>query len=151
MSIRRHFIFQSAAFNTSEPKHDYINENCFGDDVARWLGERLKSRGVQVEPEPGQEDFGWYISLRIGKTDYDLVIAHRPGNEGQLGDWMCTLERKAGLFASIFGARKRGIQPEALEALHGVLSTSPEISNLLWFTDEGFHREENGRKTPTEG
>jgi hypothetical protein len=148
MTIRRNFIFQSAAFNTTESKDYFINECCFGDDLARWIIERLKARGIHSESEPGQEDFGWYMTFRIGETDYDLVIGYRPGDEGQLGDWMCTVERSAGLVGSLLGARKRGIQADALEALHSLLSTAPEISNLRWFTDDDYRSEENGQKTP---
>jgi hypothetical protein len=148
MTIRRNFIFQSSAFNTSEPKDYFVNECCFGDDLGRWLIERLNSRGIRTQPEPGQEDFGWYTTFRLGETDYDLVISYRPGDE-QLGDWMCRLERKAGLLGSLFGARKRGIQADALEALHNLLSTAPEISNLRWFTDEDYRAEQNGQATPT--
>lgn len=144
--IRRNFIFQSAAFNTTESKDYFINECCFGDDVARWVIERLKARGIHTKPEPGQEDFGWYMTFRVGETDYDLVIGYRPGDE--LGDWMCTVERSAGLIASLLGARKRGIQADALETLHSVLSTAPEISNLRWFTDDDYRSEENGQNTP---
>jgi hypothetical protein len=148
MTIRRNFIFQSAAFNTTESKDYFINECCFGDDLARWFIERLKARGIHSELEPGQEDFGWYMTFRVGETDYDLVIGYRPGDEGQLGDWMCTVERSAGLVGSLLGARKRGIEGDALEALYRLLSAAPEISNLRWFTDDDYRSEENGQKTP---
>ena len=151
MTLRRNFIFQSPAFNTTEPKDYFINECCFGDDLARWFIERLKVRGIHTESEPGQEDFGWYMTFRVGETGYDLVIAYRPGDKGKLGDWMCTVERSAGLVGSLFGGRKRGIAPDALEPLHSVLSTASEISNLRWFTDEDYQREENGQTTPTAG
>ena len=149
MTIRRNFIFQSTAFNTSVPKEYFINEGSFGDDLARWLIERLRAQGVHVEPEPGQEDFGWYLTFRVGEAVHDLVIGYRPGQEGKLGDWMCTIERRAGFWGSIFGARSRGLQVEAPEALHAVLSTASEISNLRWFGDEDYKKEENGKKTPT--
>jgi len=80
---------------------------------------------------------------------YDLVIGYRPGDEGESGDWMGTIERRAGLWGSIFGARSRGVQVEAPEALHAVLSPASEISNLRWFSDEDYKKEENGQKTPT--
>jgi hypothetical protein len=150
MTIRRNCIFQSQAFNTSEPKDYFINECCFGDDLARWLIAQLAARGLHTEAEPGQEDFGWYLTFRAGETDYDLVIGYRPAEEGQPGDWMCTLERRAGFMGSIFGARHRGIKPDALEALHAVLSTAPGISNLRWFTDEDYGTEQNGQPAPTE-
>lgn len=148
MTVRRNFIFQSTAFNTTEPKDYFINECCYGDDLARWLIERLRARGVHTEEEPGQEDFGWYLSFRIGEGKYDLVIGYRPGDEGESGDWIGTLERRAGLIGSVFGARKRGIQPDAPEALHAVLSTASEVSNLRWFTDE--ENEDDSKTTPTE-
>ena len=149
MTILRNVIFKSAAFNTTEPKDYFINECCFGDDVARWLTQELRSRGVHTEPEPGQEDFGWYVTFRIGEAEYDFVIGYRPGEDEQLGDWMCTIERRAGLIGSVFGARKREIPVEAAQAIHGVLSTSPQIMDLLWFTDQDYAREENGRSAPT--
>jgi len=40
MIVRRNVIFQSTAFNTSQPKDYFINDCCYGDDVARWLMER---------------------------------------------------------------------------------------------------------------
>jgi len=40
MTVRRNFIFQSNAFNTSEQRDYFINECCFGDDLARSLIER---------------------------------------------------------------------------------------------------------------
>jgi hypothetical protein len=103
------------------------------------------------EPEPGQEDFGWYLMFRVGETDYDLVIGYRPEEDEEPGDWICTLERRAGLWGSIFGARHRGIQPDALVALHAVLSTALEISNLRWYTDDDYKKEQNGQTTPTAG
>src|SRR5262245_23898524 len=109
MRVRRNVVFQSTAFNTTESKDYFINEGCFGDDLARWLIERLKARGIQAESEPGQEDFGWYVTFRIGDTDYDFVLGYRPG-ENDKPDWMCTLERSAGLLGSLFGARKRRIK-----------------------------------------
>lgn len=149
MTVRRNFIFQSTAFNTSEPQDYFINECCFGDDLARWLIERLQSQGIHVEPEPGQEDFGWYVAFRVGETDYDLVISYCPGVEEQSGHWMGTMERRVGLLKSLFGARRRGIQPDALAALHAIFSNAAEISGLLWFSDEESKKDENGSSTPT--
>jgi hypothetical protein len=62
---------------------------------------------------------------------------------------MCTLEHKIGLLGTLLGGRKRGIQPDALEALHSVLTATPEISGLRWFTDADYLNEENGQPTPT--
>src|ERR1700761_2271544 len=117
MTLRRNFVFQSSAFNTSEAKAYFINEGCFGDDLARWLIERLRARGVEVEPEPGQEDFGWYVKFRVGEVRYHLVMGYREGEGNKPGDWMCSLERIVGLFGMIFGPGYKGVEPPALEVL----------------------------------
>jgi hypothetical protein len=149
MTVRRHVIFQSMAFNTSEPKEYFINECCFGDDLAKWLMEELQARGIETGAEPGQEDFGWYFRYQLGEADYDLVIGYRPGEDGQAGDWICTIERGAGFLASIFGARKRDIPLEAAEAIHAVLSSAPQITGARWYTDDEMRTEEHGSDTPT--
>jgi hypothetical protein len=148
MTIRRNVIFQSEAFNTSEPKDYFINECCFGDDLARWMIAQLQARGIHTEPEPGQEDFGWWLTFRVGDTDYDFILGSRRG-ENDEHEWLGWIERSAGFFGSLLGARKRGIKPEAVEVIHSILSTSPEISNVRWFSSDDFEKEENGQPTPT--
>jgi hypothetical protein len=150
MKVRRNVIFQSAAFNTSQVKDYFINDCCFGDDLANWLMEQLRARGVETAAEPGQEDFGWYFRFRAGESDCDFLITWRPGEGDQPGDWICTIERGAGFLASIFGARKREIPPEAARAIHTVLSSSPQIAKIRWYDDEELRFEETGHETPLE-
>jgi hypothetical protein len=61
--IRTLVTFESPAFNTTERRDYFINEGCYGDDLARSLIEQFRSRGVQTEAKPGQEDFGWYFGF----------------------------------------------------------------------------------------
>jgi hypothetical protein len=110
--------------------------------------DELQARGFETGSKPGQEDFGWYFRFRVGEADYDLVIGHRPGEDGEPGDWICTIERGAGFLASIFGARKRGIPQEAAQAIHAALSSSPQITGIRWHTDEDMRTEANGSDTP---
>ncbi len=149
--IRTVVTFQSPAFNTSERKDYFINDCCYGDDLARWLIERLRSRGVQTDAEPGQEDFGWYFGFRAGDTDYQFVIANRPAGGSDPAVWIAWLERKTGLLGSMFDGRRRGVQPDAVRAVHSVLSSSPQISSIRWYHKQDFDagREENGQTEPT--
>jgi len=148
-SIRRNVIFKSTAFNTTEAKEYFINPCCFGDDLAKWLIGELRRRGVHTKPEPGQEDFGWYFNFSVHDRDYQFIIGYRPGEEDQPGDWMCTIEKAAGILGSLFGARHRGIEIEASQAIHSVLSSSHQISDIRWFTDEGYRQEQNGSPEPS--
>ena len=151
MSITRNVIFKSRAFNTTQRKEYFINDCCYGDDVARWLIEQLRSRGVQTDAEPGQEDFGWYFGFRVGDTDYHFVIGHRPADGGDPAVWIGWLERKTGLLGSLFGARKRRIQSDGTRTIHSVLSSSPQVTSIRWHHQQDFDagKEDNGQTEPT--
>ena len=77
--IRTVVTFQSPEFNTKEQKEYFINEGCFGDDLAHSMMDLLRACGVQTDKEAGQEDFGWYFGFRVGETDYQFVIGYRLG------------------------------------------------------------------------
>jgi len=124
--------FESAAFNMAEPKDYFINPCCFGDDVAKWLISELRKQGVEADEKPGQEDFGWYLNFKVNGTEHTFVVGHRPNSDSEAGTWIGWLERSRGLVGSLLGGRKRGIRPSAVEAIHGILSTSPLIRDVRW-------------------
>jgi hypothetical protein len=149
-TLRTIVTFQSNAFNTTQRREYFINDCCYGDDVARWLINELRSRGIQTEEDPGQEDFGWYIEFQIRQIDYQFIISHRPTDREQPGLWIGWLERNVGLLSSVFGGRNRGIESEAVEAINTVLANSAEISAIAWHHRQEFERgqEENGQANP---
>ncbi len=124
--------FQSTAFNTTERRPYFINDGCYGDDLARWLIGELGARGISTDPEPGQEDFGWYFTFRPGTTEHQLVIGYRPPDGQEPGTWIGWVERKAGLLGSVLGARHRGIERPALDAIHRVLANAAHVSSVRW-------------------
>jgi hypothetical protein len=124
--------FRSTAFNCTEPKDYFINQCCFGDDVARWLIQQLRATGIQTADEPGQEDFGWYLTFHAGGTEHCLSIGFQPNDEANGDQWLGWLERQTGFFGSLFGGRKRGILPEAIQAIDTALKSSPDIQRVSW-------------------
>lgn len=122
--------FQSSAFNTSEPKHYFMNPCCFGDDVCRWMIQELRTRGAEADDEPGQEDFGWYLTFWADKTKHFFVIGFQPGEGATPGQWIGWLER-AGLLSRVFG-RRRGVSPRAFDLANEVLSSSAKVSSVSW-------------------
>ena len=147
--IRTVVTFASAAFNTTEPKNYFINDCCFGDDVAVWLIQELRKDGMETDEKPGQEDFGWYLNFEAGGIGHTFVIGRRPDDERE-GAWIGWLERRRGFIGSILGGRKRGIQASAAEAIHQVLSRSPVIREVRWHFQRDFDagREERGASSP---
>jgi hypothetical protein len=148
--IRTLVTFESAAFNMAEPKDYFINPRCFGDDVGKWLIGELRKQGLKTDETPDQEDFGWYMDFEVAGIGHTFVIGHRPSGESEAGTWLGWLERSRGFIGSILGARNRGIQPSAAEAIHKILLGSPLIRDVRWHFQSDFDQghEERGASSP---
>jgi hypothetical protein len=149
--VRNHrtiVTFRSAAFNISERRSYFINDGCYGDDLARWLMAELAARGTPTAAEPGQEDFGWYFTYHVGAAAHQFIIAYRPEPEPH-GLWIGWIERGAGLVGSILGARRRATA-DALATIHVALSQSDRVSDVRWHRRAEFERggENNGTIDP---
>ena len=130
--MKTQVFFHSTAFNCTEPRNYFINPECYGDDLARWLIERLRSQGVQVGDQPGMEDFGWFFTYHAGGQEHCFVLGFQP-NDPEKGDrWLGTVERNVGFISSVFGGRNRGILPEAIEVIDAALRSSPDIQRVTW-------------------
>jgi len=139
--------FKSSAFNTSEHREYFINPGCFGDDVARWFAQQLRSKGHQAADEPGQEDFGWYLIFKVANVSHCLVVGYRPDDAA----WIGWLERDRGLVGSLLRRRSRDIQPAAVVAIHEILSGSPQIRDVKWHFAHDFDhgREDLAKPDPS--
>jgi hypothetical protein len=138
-TLRTIVTFTSSRFIT--PRLDTTtssNDGCFGDDVAKWLIERLTRAGFQTADLPGQEDFGWYFNFELDGVQHCFVVGYRPGVSNEAGTWIGWLERNRSFVPSLFGARGRSILPEAAHAIQKVLSGDPSIQNIRWHFKEDF-------------
>jgi hypothetical protein len=134
----------------TEPKDYFINPSCLGDDVANWLLGELRKQGLKAAEKPGQEDFGWYLNFEVRSIGHTFVIGHRPTGKTEAGTWIGWLERSRGFIGSLFGGRKRGIEPSAIEAIQRILSSSALIREVRWHRQRDFDRghEEGGGSPP---
>lgn len=132
-------VFRSREFNSTEQRPYFVNEGCFGDDVARWLMGRLRAIDIDVDPESGQEDFGWYFNFVIDATPHCFVVGSRPV-DGEEVEWVGWLERKRGFVGSILGLRSKGILSAAALAVHAALRSGPKVADIRWHAKERFDR-----------
>jgi len=128
--MRKEATFRTSAFNTSEARDYFINEGCFGDDLAKWMIGRLREAGVETDDEPGQEDFGWYFEFKVPAGPHCCILGYQ--EDEPEGVWHLWLERSRGLLASILGRRGHGIDDAAVRALDHVLASAAEIRDLQW-------------------
>ncbi len=55
--------FRTSRFNSTIPREYFINPNCYGDDLAKWLKVKLEKSGIKIDG-PDQEDWGWYLCAK---------------------------------------------------------------------------------------
>ena len=131
--------FQSTAFNTTRPRAYFINPGCYGDDACRWLMSRLQTAGLTTDPEPGQEDFGWYFNFAVPEGKHCCILGLRPASAGDTDTWITWVERRSSFVASLLGGRNRGVSSTAVSAIHQALS-APDIIALRWHERAEFDR-----------
>jgi hypothetical protein len=131
--MKTEFQFCSKIFNCTEQRDYFINPGCFGDDLSEWLTERLSNAGFQITRKPDQEDFGWYFTFLVQDVEHCVVVSFHPNDPDNGDRWVCWVERHTGFIGSLLGGRKRGILPEAVQALDSILTNSNEIQFIGWF------------------
>jgi hypothetical protein len=122
-------IFSSDRFNLSEPREYFINDCCFGDDVARWLVERLQSRGLTAT-RPDQEDWGWYFDVYFGESCYFVGVGGAPDEDVPLnnqGQWRLIVEKHRTLRQRLAGANKLRDDDAFIGVLKDIVSGEPGL------------------------
>lgn len=145
MKLRTCVTFRSEAFNSSNPKPEFLHPENFGDDVVRWLMAKLRDRQIALDDQdPAQEDHGWYVTFRSNELLFDLIVSYAPLNDTPR--WLVSVERSVGLFGSLVGQRHRGVTVEALQVIDGILQRSEQCRDVRWlfFDDVRRGNLENG-------
>ena len=141
--MRTVVTFKSDRFNTTEEKPYFINPECYGDDVARWLIGRVRANGGEAETEPGQEDFGWYFGFSVDRVAHTLVIGYQ--DDDPEGYWIGCIERNKGLISGMFGGRNRDIMHEAVLTIHRALTGTDMCHDVEWHHKADFDAGRNSK------
>ncbi len=131
MSAHVEITFESERFNITQVKDYFINECCFGDDVAAFLHEKLSELGIDVN-EPGQEDWGWYLEVEHEGQWYFLGIS---GNlqevpNSKVGEWQIIIEKVRTLKDKLLKKNRLSEDEELIHLLRRVLGSDPAIAKL---------------------
>ena len=109
-------------FEATTPGPHFMNERCFGEDFAIWLGERLQRQGLQASA-PVQEDWGWVLLIPFQGHTFTLSIGIMDESIGQVpSEWRVGLsfEKPLNGIRSWFKATPS----DELKYLAGVLESS---------------------------
>jgi len=129
--------FQSNAFNSTVVRPYFLNPLCFGDDLAQHLVCELEKKRYSTDT-PAQEDFGWYFKFSVSGKAHLFLVGRRPVEQ----DWLGSIERVPFLLF------RRGVDPEAVEAIDSVLGNTALFENVKWHNAEEFDAAEKLRSNP---
>ena len=146
---RNHVTFVTKLFNTEEEKDYFINPDCFGDDLAKWLLERLDRRKLtKLDAKPGQEDWGWYFFAKVGQQDF-LVCLGFYENDDTPSTWLVYVESQLSWFGRKFlGHSDESEMATLCSELDRVLHSDQQISHVRWHTKENFMKGNEDDWTP---
>ncbi len=132
MHGRFDILFETARFNCSEVKAHFINDCCFGEDLAAWLKDRLKAKGMQTK-EPYQEDWGWELSVTDSARSYYVGVggyATESAASKNHGEWRIMISKRRSLWEMLTGKNKMSANDPITFSLLGILKAEPEFSNI---------------------
>jgi hypothetical protein len=135
----RDILFRTKRFNLSTAKGHFINPDCFGEDLAAWLRDKLTERGIDV-PHLGQEDWGWYLKVKLKKEFYFLGMNGIPietnENHKDFGEWRIIVKKNRSIGQWLGNRAKISADDMMLVLIEEILRAESD------FTD--VHHEESG-------
>jgi hypothetical protein len=126
---RSDLLFITDRFNLSRSREYFINDCCYGDDVARWFVEQLRARGLTVT-EPNQEDWGWYFDAEFAGAAYFVGVGGNSDHETSrpnLGEWRLMVEKHRTLWEKLTGANQLDEHDSLVALLQEILSSEPSL------------------------
>src|SRR5690349_18400205 len=127
MTNRYDLLFQTDRFNLSRPKEYFINECCYGDDLAAWLRGKLAEMSIEAT-EPAQEDWGWYIDLRHNGNAYFVGIGgNKDETSGNMGEWRLMIEKHRSLKEKLLGKNRIARNEQIITILQGMIENEPDM------------------------
>jgi hypothetical protein len=125
-------LFETARFNLSEVKEHFINDCCFGEDLAAWLQGRLNSKGMHAL-EPYQEDWGWEFSVKDSLGSYYVGVGGN-GAEDALnkdqGEWRVMISKRRSLWSILTGKNKLSVNEQIISSIRKILEAETDFSNF---------------------
>ena len=131
-------LFRTERFNLSKVGEHFINPCCFGEDLARWLSDKLQEKGVAVS-EPYQEDWGWELPASGPSGSYYLCLSGNADEERanpDLGEWRIIVVKKRSLKQRILGQGVIQADDAMIGLIVRILKAEDRIRDVHFESDE---------------
>jgi len=128
--MEKQVSFVTNLFETETVKPHFINDRCFGEDLAAWLITKLHESEFSFS-EPYQEDWGWEIQTISGKDKFYIQIGIMDESIGEENaQWMITIEAAKYWFS--FKNPNFSVFVGLCYQIAEILSDETEISEIVW-------------------
>jgi hypothetical protein len=114
-------LFRTDQFNLRQVGGHFINDCCFGEDLAEWLSARLRDEGNRTE-KIYQEDWGWEIRCTQNDRGYYLgVSGAREGDDSDYGEWRIMITKRRSLLEAFLGKERFHSGEPIVQGIYRVL------------------------------
>jgi hypothetical protein len=121
--------FRSKKFPPYEGEEKQINPGLWGKRLAEYLVQKLSEQGIQTDPIIA-EDWGWYIPIPNEEFRLAICCGHQNGDDDE---FLCFTDPSTPKVKKFF--KKIDATPQLTRittALQHILSSDPEITNVVW-------------------
>jgi len=126
-------MFRTKRFNVSITEDHFINPDCFGEDLAAWLRDKLIDRGSDVS-ELGQEDWGWYLKVRCNKGSYflgmNVIPIETDQNQKDFGEWRIIVKKSRSVGQWLGNKGKISVDEGMLVLIEEILRAEPDFADV---------------------
>lgn len=129
MSVGPQVTFTTDFFKPTADEEEQTNPERYGKELAQWLAERLKERGVLIE-EVVPEDFGWVVM--ISRKPFMLWLGC--GNtDGSTTEWTVFPIAELSTLQRLFKRVDPAPEIERLRThLVELVPSIPGVANIVW-------------------
>lgn len=133
--MKSQISFTTDIFESKEVKPHFINDRCFGEDMAQWFVEAA-SGGKFTFGEPFQEDWGWAVLAETNDEKFVVGFAIMDESIGEdQADWLITVEKMRRWI--VLGSKDSPMRSELCDLIQNVLRDKPHIREIRWTNEVG--------------
>lgn len=141
--MKTHVTFQTELFNKTEERDYFVNPDCFGDDVCKYMISKLTEKGIKCG-EPCGEDWGWTFLINFNDEKFWFGT-----NFHGDGFWLAFIDPDKGILETLFGKQK-DVPTGLANIIHKILVADSNVSDIKWFSEQEFNsgKFEDGSPSP---
>jgi hypothetical protein len=120
--------FTTDIFESKEVKPHFINDRCFGEDLAAWLVDKLAATRFECG-DPFQEDWGWATIARSNGEVFTVGVGIMDDSIGQdTAEWMVMIDKMRKFV--FFGSKDSPARDELCREVEAILRSEPAFHNV---------------------